>query len=179
MFEVPALPYSKEALSPHLSAETLEYHYGKHHKAYVNNLNQMVPGTEFERMDLEGIIRSSSGKIFNNAAQVWNHTFYWNSLPPNGGGMPKQKLGELIAAGFGSFEEFQKQFATCALGAFGSGWAWLVKRPGGDLKILSTANAEPSFLNGDVPPNTCDVWEHAYYVDYQNDRAAYVAECCQ
>jgi Fe-Mn family superoxide dismutase len=174
MFELPALPYSQDALSPHLSAETLEYHYGKHHKAYVNNLNQMVPGTEFERMDLEGIIRSSSGKIFNNAAQVWNHTFYWNSLAPNGGGKPKGKLGESIAAGFGSFEEFQKQFAAVALGAFGSGWAWLVKKPGGKLEIRSTANAEPAFLNGDVPLITCDVWEHAYYIDYRNDRAAYV-----
>jgi Fe-Mn family superoxide dismutase len=125
MLELPALPYSLEALSPHLSAETLEYHYGKHHRAYVNNLNQMVPGTEYERMNLEGIIRSSSGKIFNNAAQVWNHTFYWNSLARNGDGMPKRKPGELIAAGFGSSEEFQKQFAACALGASaraGPGW---------------------------------------------------------
>jgi Fe-Mn family superoxide dismutase len=174
MFELPALPYAQNALSPHLSAETLEYHYGKHHRAYVNNLNQLIPGTEFERMDLESIIRSSSGKMFNNAAQVWNHTFYWNCLAPNGGGMPKGKLGELIAAGFGSFEEFQKQFAACALGAFGSGWAWLVKKPGGKLEIRSTSNAEPAFLNGDLPLITCDVWEHTYYIDYRNDRGAYV-----
>ena len=174
MFELPALPYAKDALGPHLSPETIEYHYGKHHRAYVNNLNQLVAGTEFEPMDLESIIRRSSGKIFNNAAQVWNHTFYWNGLSPEGGREPAGKLGQAMAAAFGSFEAFQKQFADCAVGTFGSGWAWLVKKPSGDLEIRSTSNAEPAFLKGDVPLITCDVWEHAYYIDYRNDRGAYV-----
>ena len=174
MFELPALPYAMDALGPHLSAETLQYHYGKHHRAYVNNLNQLIAGTEFEPLDLESIIRRSSGKIFNNAAQVWNHTFYWNGLSPDGGREPTGKLGQMVAAAFGSFEAFQKQFAECALGTFGSGWAWLVKKPSGNLEIRSTSNAEPGFLNGDVPLITCDVWEHAYYIDYRNDRAAYV-----
>ena len=174
MIELPELPYAPDALSPHISAETLAFHYGKHHRAYVNNLNQLIPGTEYEQMDLESIVRSSSGKIFNNAAQVWNHTFYWNSLAPGAGGEPAGELGRLIAAAFGAFGEFQKQFAACAVGTFGSGWAWLVKKPSGALDIRSTSNAEPAFLNGDVPLVTCDVWEHAYYIDYRNDRAAYV-----
>jgi Fe-Mn family superoxide dismutase len=174
MIELPALPYSQDALSPHISAETIEYHYGKHHRAYVNNLNGLIPGTGFENQDLESIVRSSSGKIFNNAAQVWNHTFYWNSLTPAALGAPRGRLAGLIADAFGSFEEFQKQFAALAVGTFGSGWAWLVKKPSGALEIRSTGNAEPAFLNGDVPLLTCDVWEHAYYIDYRNDRAAYV-----
>jgi Fe-Mn family superoxide dismutase len=174
MIELPALPYSQDALSPHISAETIEYHYGKHHRAYVNNLNGLIPGTGFENQDLESIVRSSSGKIFNNAAQVWNHTFYWNSLTPAALGAPRGRLAGLIADAFGSFEEFQKQFAALAVGTFGSGWAWLVKKPSGALEIRSTGNAEPAFLNGDVPLVTCDVWEHAYYIDYRNDRAAYV-----
>jgi Fe-Mn family superoxide dismutase len=174
MIELPELPYAPDALSPHISAETLAFHHGKHHRAYVNNLNQLIPGTEYESMDLEGIVRASSGKIFNNAAQVWNHTFYWNSLAPGAGGEPGGELGRLIAAAFGAFAEFQKQFAACAVGTFGSGWAWLVKKPSGALELRSTSNAEPAFLNGDVPLITCDVWEHAYYIDYRNDRAAYV-----
>jgi Fe-Mn family superoxide dismutase len=174
LIELPTLPYAQDALSPHISAETIEYHYGKHHRAYVNNLNGLISGTEFEAKDLESIVRSSSGKVFNNAAQVWNHTFYWNSLSPAGPGVPQGRLAELIAAAFGSFEEFQKQFAACAVGTFGSGWAWLVKKPSGALEIRSTGNAEPAFLNGDVPLLTCDVWEHAYYIDYRNDRGAYV-----
>ena len=174
MIELPALPYAEDALSPHISAETLAFHYGKHHRAYVNNLNQLIPGTPHEKMDLEGIIRSSTGKVFNNAAQVWNHTFYWNSLAPKAGGQPAGELGKLIAKTFGSFEDFQKQFSAAAVGTFGSGWAWLVKKPAGALEIRSTSNAEPAFLNGDVPLVTCDVWEHAYYIDYRNDRAAYV-----
>lgn len=174
MIELPELPYAQDALSPHISAETLAFHHGKHHRAYVNNLNQLIPGTEYEQMELEGIIRSSSGKIFNNAAQVWNHTFYWNSLAPGAGGEPGGPLGRAIAAAFGSFTEFQKQFAACAVGTFGSGWAWLVKKPSGALEIRSTSNAESAFLNSDVPLITCDVWEHAYYIDYRNDRAAYV-----
>jgi superoxide dismutase, Fe-Mn family len=175
MIELPKLPFAPDALVPHISAETIEFHYGKHHRAYVNNLNQFIAGTEFEPMDLEAIVRKSSGKIFNNAAQVWNHTFYWNSLSPKGGGEPKGKLAEAIVAGFGSFAEFQKQFAACAVGTFGSGWAWLVKKPTGKLELRSTSNAEPAFLNGDVPLITCDVWEHPYYIYYRNDRAAYVA----
>ena len=174
MIELPALPYAEDALSPHISAETLAFHYGKHHRAYVNNLNQLIPGTPHEKMDLEGIIRSSTGKVFNNAAQVWNHTFYWNSLAPKAGGQPTGELGKLIAKAFGSFEEFQKQFSAAAVGTFGSGWAWLVKKPAGALEIRSTSNAEPAFLNGDVPLLTCDVWEHAYYIDYRNDRGAYL-----
>jgi Fe-Mn family superoxide dismutase len=174
MIELPALPYAQDALSPHISAETLAFHYGKHHRAYVTNLNQLIPGTPHEKMDLEGIIRSSTGKVFNNAAQVWNHTFYWNSLAPKAGGPPPGELGKLIAKAFGSFEEFQKQFSALAIGTFGSGWAWLVKKPAGALEIRSTSNAEPAFLNGDVPLLTCDVWEHAYYIDYRNDRGAYV-----
>ena len=174
MITLPELPYAADALSPHISAETLAFHYGKHHRAYVNNLNQLIPGTQYEHLDLEGIVRSSSGKIFNNAAQVWNHTFYWNSLAPAAGGAPSGELARLIAAAFGSFEEFQKQFAALAIGTFGSGWAWLVKKPSGPLEIRGTSNAEPAFLAGDVPLLTCDVWEHAYYIDYRNDRAAYV-----
>jgi Fe-Mn family superoxide dismutase len=174
MIELPELPYAQDALSPYISAETLAFHHGKHHRAYVNNLNQLIPGTEYEQMDLDGIVRASSGKIFNNAAQVWNHTFYWNSLAPGAGGEPAGELGRLIKAAFGTFAEFQKQFAACAVGTFGSGWAWLVKKPSGALELRSTSNAEPAFLNGDVPLITCDVWEHAYYIDYRNDRAAYV-----
>ncbi len=174
MIELPALPFAHDALSPHISAETIDFHYGKHHRAYVTNLNSLIAGTEMEKMDLEKIIRSSSGKVFNNAAQVWNHTFYWNSLTPQSERAPKGKLAGRIAETFGSFEEFQKQFAACAAGTFGSGWAWLVKKPSGQLEIRSTGNAEPAFLNGDRPILTCDVWEHAYYIDYRNDRAAYV-----
>ncbi len=174
MIELPPLPYSNDALKPFISAETIEYHYGKHHRAYVTNLNGLIAGTEFEKMDLDCIVRKSSGKIFNNAAQVWNHSFYWNCLTPNGGAPPSGKLGEGIAKAFGSFEGFQKEFAACAVGTFGSGWAWLVKKPSGVLEIRSTGNAEPAFLNGDAPLLTCDVWEHAYYIDYRNDRAAYV-----
>jgi len=151
MIELPALPYPKDALKGFVSAETIDYHYGKHHRAYVTNLNGLIPGTEFEKMDLESIVRKSSGKIFNNAAQVWNHTFYWNCLSPNGGAAPTGKLGEGIAKAFGSFEAFQKEFAASAVGTFGSGWAWLVKKPAGALELRSTSNAEPAFLNGDVP----------------------------
>ncbi len=175
MIELPALPYALEALAPFISSETLEYHHGKHHRAYVNNLKQLIAGTEFEQMDLERIVRSASGKIFNNAAQVWNHTFYFNSLSPAGGGEPKGRIVSLITANFGSFLEFQKQFAACAVGQFGSGWAWLVKKPSGALEVRSTSNAEPAFLKGDIPLIACDVWEHAYYIDYRNDRTAYVS----
>jgi Fe-Mn family superoxide dismutase len=174
MIGLPALPYPKDALAPHISAETLEYHYGKHHRAYVNNLNSLIAGTEFEKMDLECITRKSSAKIFNNAAQAWNHTFYWECLAPRGDRAPHGKLADAIKSAFGSFESFQQQFSTCAVGTFGSGWAWLVVKPSGALELRSTGNAEPAFLNGDRPILTCDVWEHAYYIDYRNDRGAYV-----
>ena len=174
MIQLPALPYAQDALKPYISAETLSYHYGKHHRTYVDNLNRMISGTKFEQMELTAIIRSSSGGIFNNAAQIWNHSLYWQSLASNGCDQPTGRLAQLIIKSFGSFEEFQKQFTSCALGTFGSGWAWLVQKPEGTLEIRSTANAEPAFLNGDTPLLTCDVWEHAYYIDYRNDRGAYL-----
>ncbi|MGR8979327.1 MAG: superoxide dismutase [Fe] [Gammaproteobacteria bacterium] len=173
-FELPALPYGKNQLAPHISEETLEYHYGKHHQAYVNNLNNLVPGTEFEGMSLEEIICKSSGGIFNNAAQIWNHTFYWNSLSPNGGGEPSGSLAEAINASFGSFAKFKEEFTKSATTLFGSGWAWLVKNNDGSLAIVNTGNAGCPLTTGQKPLLTCDVWEHAYYIDYRNARPAYV-----
>jgi len=172
--ELPPLPYAKNALEPHISAETLEYHYGKHHQTYVTNLNNLIGGTEFENLSLEDIIRKSSGGIFNNAAQVWNHTFYWNSLKPNGGGEPGGALAEAIGKAFGSFDKFKEEFTKCAVGTFGSGWAWLVKNADGSLAIVSTGNAGCPLTAGQTPLLTCDVWEHAYYIDYRNARAKYV-----
>ena len=172
--ELPALPYARSALEPHISSETLDFHYGKHHQAYVDNLNKMIPGTEFADADLETIIKKSQGGMFNNAAQIWNHTFYWNSLSPNGGGEPKGKLGEAIAKAFGSFATFKEEFAKAAIGTFGSGWAWLVQRTDGTLAIVSTSNAATPITGSDKPLLTCDVWEHAYYIDYRNARAKYV-----
>jgi Fe-Mn family superoxide dismutase len=172
--ELPALPYARNALEPHISSETLDFHYGKHHQAYVDNLNKMIPGTEFADADLETIIRKSQGGMFNNATQVWNHTFYWSSLSPNGGGEPKGKLGEAIAKAFGSFAAFKEEFAKIAIGTFGSGWAWLVQRTDGTLAIVSTSNAATPITGQDKPLLTCDVWEHAYYIDYRNARAKYV-----
>jgi Fe-Mn family superoxide dismutase len=172
--ELPALPYSKNALEPHISAETLEYHYGKHHQTYVTNLNNLIPGTEFENMSLEDIVKKSSGGIFNNAAQIWNHTFYWNSLSPNGGGEPSGALAEAIGKAFGSFQKFKEQFTQCAVTTFGSGWTWLVKNSNGSLAIVSTSNAGCPLTAGQTPLLTCDVWEHAYYIDYRNLRAKYV-----
>ena len=172
---LPELPYAKTALAPHISAETLDYHYGKHHQTYVTNLNNLIPGTEFEKMSLEEIVRKSSGGIFNNAAQIWNHTFYWHSLSPQGGGAPTGALGDAINKTFGSFEEFKKIFTQTALTTFGSGWAWLVKNKDGSLAIVSTSNAACPLTAGQTPLLTCDVWEHAYYVDYRNARANYVA----
>ena len=173
-FELPALPYAMDALAPHISAETLEYHYGKHHKAYVDNLNKLVAGTEFEGKSLEDIIRSASGGIFNNAAQVWNHSFYWNCLSPNGGGEPSGALADAIGKACGSFAEFKEKFSTSAVKTFGSGWAWLVKKADGSLAIVSTSNAGNPLTDGDQPLLTCDVWEHAYYIDYRNARPKYV-----
>jgi Fe-Mn family superoxide dismutase len=172
--ELPALPYAKNGLVPHISEETLEYHYGKHHQTYVTNLNNLIPGTEFEGLSLEEIIVKSSGPIFNNAAQVWNHTFYWNSLSPNGGGEPTGALANVINRSFGSFEKFKEEFTKCAVTTFGSGWAWLVKNADGSLALVSTSNAGCPLTTGQTPLLTCDVWEHAYYIDYRNARPAYL-----
>ncbi|MBK8815300.1 MAG: superoxide dismutase [Fe] [Methylococcaceae bacterium] len=173
-FELPPLPYGKNRLVPHISEETLDYHYGKHHQTYVTNLNNLVPGTELEGLSLEEIVMKSSGGIFNNAAQVWNHTFYWNSLSPNGGGEPTGALADAINAEFGSFAAFKEAFTKCAITTFGSGWAWLVKTTEGKLALVSTSNAGCPLTEGHKPLLTCDVWEHAYYIDYRNARPAYL-----
>lgn len=173
-FELPALPYAKDALAPHISAETIEYHYGKHHQTYVTNLNNLVPGTEFEGLSLEEIVKKSTGGIFNNAAQVWNHTFYWNGLAPNAGGEPTGALADAINATFGSFEKFKEEFTKCAVTTFGSGWAWLVKNADGSLALVSTSNAGCPLTAGQTPILTCDVWEHAYYIDFRNLRPKYL-----
>jgi superoxide dismutase, Fe-Mn family len=174
--KLPQLPYAMDALQPHISKETLEYHYGKHHQTYVTNLNNLIKGTEFENLGLEDIVRKSSGGIFNNSAQVWNHSFYWYCLSPKGGGQPKGALADAISKKFGSFDEFKKQFTQTAVTTFGSGWAWLVKNSDGSLELISTSNAQtPLTQAGKTPLLTCDVWEHAYYVDYRNRRPDYVA----
>ncbi|MGB8145294.1 MAG: Fe-Mn family superoxide dismutase [Chromatiaceae bacterium] len=172
--ELPALPYALDALAPTLSQETLEYHYGKHHQTYVTNLNNLIPGTEFEAMSLEDIIMKSSGGVFNNAAQVWNHTFYWNCLSPNGGGAPTGALAAAIDAKFGSFEEFKKLFNQSGATNFGSGWTWLVKNADGSLEIFNTSNAGTPMTSGKQALLTLDVWEHAYYIDYRNARPKYL-----
>ncbi|HEY7774045.1 MAG TPA: superoxide dismutase [Fe] [Marinagarivorans sp.] len=173
--ELPALPYAKDALAPHISEETLEYHYGKHHQTYVTKLNGLIPGTEFEGKSLEDIVKSSSGGVFNNAAQIWNHTFYWNCLSPNGGGEATGALGDAITAAFGSFAAFKEEFTTSAINNFGSSWTWLVKTEEGSLKIVNTSNAAtPLTEKGVVPLLTVDLWEHAYYIDYRNARPAYM-----
>ena len=171
---LPALPYALDALAPTLSQETLEYHYGKHHQTYVTNLNNLIPGTEFEAMSLEDIIMKSSGGVFNNAAQVWNHTFYWNCLSPNGGGAPTGALAAAIDAKFGSFEEFKKLFNQSGATNFGSGWTWLVKNADGSLEIFNTSNAGTPMTSGKQALLTLDVWEHAYYIDYRNARPKYL-----
>ena len=172
--ELPALPYEMDALAPYMSKETLEFHYGKHHQAYVTNLNKLIPGTEFENMSLEEIMMKSSGGIFNNAAQIWNHSFFWNCLSPNGGGEPTGELLEKINTAFGSFENFKEKFSTTAATTFGSGWAWLVKNNDGELEIISTSNAATPMTEGKTALLTCDVWEHAYYIDYRNARPEYI-----
>jgi Fe-Mn family superoxide dismutase len=172
--ELPKLPYAMDALQPTISKETLEYHYGKHHKAYVDNLNKLIVGTEFENMSLEDTIKKSSGGIFNNAAQVWNHTFYWHCMTPKSTGAPKGKLAEAITKKFGSFDEFKKQFSQTAIATFGSGWGWLVKNSDGSVELLSTSNAGTPMTQGKTALLTCDVWEHAYYIDYRNMRPTYV-----
>jgi Fe-Mn family superoxide dismutase len=174
--ELPALPYAKDALAPVISAETIEYHYGKHHQTYVTNLNNLIPGTEFESMSLEDIIMKASGGVYNNAAQVWNHTFYWNCLSPNGGGEPSGALAAAINAKFGSFDEFKKQFSQSAATNFGSGWTWLVKNADGSVEIMNTSNAGTPMTSGKQALLTVDVWEHAYYVDYRNARPKYLEE---
>ena len=173
-FELPALPYAKNALAPTISEETIDYHYGKHHQTYVTNLNNLVPGTEFETASLEDIIMKSSAGIFNNAAQVWNHTFYWNCLSPNGGGEPSGALADAINKAFGSFADFKQKFSTSAATNFGSGWTWLVKNQDGSVEIMNTSNAGTPMTSGKQALLTVDVWEHAYYVDYRNARPKYL-----
>jgi Fe-Mn family superoxide dismutase len=172
--QLPPLRYARDALAPHISAETIDFHYGKHHQAYVTNLNKLIEGTEFENASLEDIVRRSSGAVFNNAAQVWNHTFYWDGLSPRGGGEPVGRLQDEIKASFGSFDKFVDAFTKVALGTFGSGWAWLVQSNDGGLAVVSTSNAATPLTSSNRPLLTCDVWEHAYYIDYRNARASYV-----
>lgn len=174
---LPTLPYALDALAPTISKETLEFHYGKHHQAYVTNLNNLIKGTEFEALGLEDIIKKSSGGVFNNAAQVWNHTFYWNCLAPQsagGGAAPSGALADAITAKWGSYDAFKEAFTKSAVGNFGSGWTWLVKKADGSLDIVNTSNAATPLTTTDTPLLTCDVWEHAYYVDYRNARPKYV-----
>jgi len=173
--KLPELKFAMDSLQPHISKETLEFHYGKHHNAYVTNLNNLIPGKEFENMSLEDIInKAPAGGVFNNAAQVWNHSFYWNCLSPNGGGKPGGKLLDAIEKSFGSFDEFKEQFTKSAVTNFGSGWTWLVQNSDGSLELLNTSNAGTALTSRKTPLLTCDVWEHAYYVDYRNARPQYV-----
>jgi Fe-Mn family superoxide dismutase len=172
-FELPPLPYAQDALAPHISPETLEYHYGKHHQTYVTNLNNLTAGTEDESASLESIILKAEGGLFNNAAQVWNHTFYWHSMKPGGGGAPAGEVAEKVDAAFGSYDEFRKQFAEAATTQFGSGWAWLVD-DGSGLKIMKTANADLPMKHSAKALLTIDVWEHAYYIDFRNARPNYI-----
>jgi len=175
-FQLPELPYALNALEPFISQKTIEFHYGKHHQAYVTNLNNLVPGTEFENLTLEDIVKKSTGGIFNNGAQVWNHTFYWNCLAPKAGGEPKGTVKDAIEVSFGSFADFKDKFTKAAATLFGSGWAWLVKTPQGKLEIVQESNAGNPLRNGLTPILTCDVWEHAYYLDKQNRRPDYIAD---
>jgi len=173
-FTLPELPYAKDALEPYISAETLEYHYGKHHNTYVTNLNKLIADSEFANATLEDIIKGASGGLFNNAAQVWNHTFYWNCLTPNSSNAPTGAIADAINASFGSFDSFKEQFTQSAIGNFGSGWTWLVKDASGELSILNTSNADTPMTQGKTAILTCDVWEHAYYIDYRNARPDYL-----
>lgn len=173
-FTLPDLPYSNDALTPYISVETIDYHYSKHHQTYVTNLNNLIKGTEFENKNLEEIVKTSKGPIFNNAAQVWNHTFYWNSMTPNSGPVATGELLKAIERDFESFDKFKEQFSKIAVGTFGSGWAWLTKDKSGKLECLSTSNAGTPLTENKIPLLTCDVWEHAYYIDYRNARAKYV-----
>lgn len=172
--KLPELPYALDALAPHISKETLEYHYGKHHQTYVTNLNNLIAGTEFAELSLEDIIKKSTGGIFNNAAQVWNHTFYWNCLSPKGGGQPNGAIADAINRKFGSFDKFKEEFTKTSVTTFGSGWGWLIKNADGSIGLTSTSNAGTPLTSGQTPLLTCDVWEHAYYIDYRNARPKYV-----
>jgi Fe-Mn family superoxide dismutase len=174
-FELPPLPYPHDALAPTMSKETLEFHHDKHHKAYVDNLNKLVPGTEYEKMTLEQIMMKATGPVFNNAAQVWNHTFFWNCMKPKGGGEPTGALADALASSFGSVAEFKTKFTDTSVKQFASGWGWLVKNKSGKLEILSTSNAANPMTEGHTPLLTCDVWEHAYYIDYRNRRPDFVS----
>jgi len=173
---LPSLPWAPDALEPHISAKTIEYHYGKHHQAYVTNLNNLIAGTPFENASLEEIVMKAEGGIFNNGAQVWNHTFYWNCLSPDGGGKPTGKLAEAIAEQYGSFDAFKEKFTAAAATLFGAGWAWLVKNTDGKLEIIQESNAGNPLRQGKTPILTCDVWEHAYYIDKKNLRPAYIGD---
>ena len=171
----PALPYAKDALAPHISAETLEFHHGKHHQAYVTNLNNLIKGTEYENLDLEAIVKKApAGGVYNNSAQVWNHTFFWNSMKPNGGGEPSGALADAIKAKWGSFDDFKKAFQASAVGNFGSGWTWLVKKADGAVDIVNMGAAGTPLTTGDTALLCIDVWEHAYYIDYRNLRPKFV-----
>ena len=172
-FELPALPYAQDALAPHISAETLEYHYGKHHQTYVTNLNNLTAGTEHENASLEDVIMNSEAGLFNNSAQVWNHTFYWNSMAPNGGGAPTGEVADAIGSAFGSYEDFAEKFKEAATTQFGSGWAWLVDA-GSGLEIMKTSNADLPMKHNAKALLTIDVWEHAYYIDFRNARPNYI-----
>jgi Fe-Mn family superoxide dismutase len=172
--ELPKLPYAMDALAPHISKETFEFHYGKHHQAYVTNLNGLIKGTEFENSSLEDIIKKSSGGVFNNAAQVWNHTFFWHSMKPAGGGKPAGALAAAIDKKWGSFDAFKEAFTKSAVGNFGSGWTWLVKKADGSVDLVNTSNAATVLTTADKALLTIDVWEHAYYIDYRNARPKFV-----
>ncbi len=175
--QLPALPFAKNTLEPIISAETLDYHYGKHHQAYVTNLNNLIPGTEFEHLPLEDIIKKAQGGVFNNAAQVWNHTFYWSCLrAPTEGNTPKGRLADAINGAFGSFDAFKEQLSKAAVGNFGSGWTWLVQNADGSLEIFNTSNAGTPMTSGKTALLTVDVWEHAYYIDYRNARPKYLEQ---
>ncbi|MBY0414165.1 MAG: superoxide dismutase [Fe] [Bdellovibrionales bacterium] len=173
-FQLPELPYGKEDLKPHMSSETLDFHYGKHHLTYVTNLNNLIKESKFEKMTLEEIILSSEGPIFNNAAQFWNHTFFWNSLSPKGGGNPKGEIEKKINDKWESFEKFKEDFTKSALSNFGSGWTWLVVDQNNQLKIINTSNAQTPITTKDIPLLTVDIWEHAYYIDYRNERPKFI-----
>ena len=173
-FELPELPFPKDSMKGIISEETFDYHHGKHHAAYVNNLNNLVPGTEFENMTLEDVIKKSSGGIFNNSAQIWNHTFFWDSISPNGGGVPIGKVADEINKAFGSFEDFKTKFSQAAASLFGAGWAWLAQNKDGSLEILQLSNAGTPLTLDKKPLLTLDVWEHAYYIDYRNARPKFI-----
>ena len=172
-FELPPLPWAEDALAPHISAETIEYHYGKHHKTYVDNLNKAVDGTPDADLSLEDVILKAEGPLFNNSAQVWNHTFFWNGLTPNGGGAPSGAVADRISADFGSYDEFRTQLTQAGITQFGSGWAWLIDN-GGKLEVIKTANADLPLKHGQKALWTIDVWEHAYYIDYRNARPKFI-----